>query len=198
MGAYFFREYLIKRLKASLAWGLAFTIYALVVINLAFLATGEISETQVMFGVVLTSVMMSLFYYGASLLFFREKSFFREKFAVILFLVILAVSSFIVIVFPTEEIVAVMRTVTVSMMSAIFFLIGVLFYRVSRRLPEKDPRRRTVTLVALAWFIVVIWLGYIAVFWGEYQIPEAFVFLLGTFGFLLLLYGMTTGKATRA
>lgn len=198
LGGFFFREYFTKRLKASASWGFAFILYALVVINLAFLATGEISKSSVMVGVILTSVMMALFYYGASLLFFSEGSFFREKFAVILFFLIFAISSFIVIYFPTEEIVAVMRTVTTLMMATVFFLIGVLFYRVSGRLPRGDPRRRTVTLVAAAWFIVVIWLVYIAFFWGEYAIPEALVFLLGSSGFLLLLYGMTTGRATRA
>lgn len=198
LGGYFIREYVRKKLRPSLAWGVGFALFGIVVINLASLAAAGITKLLVMFGVVLTATTMSLLYYGAALLFFREGSFYREKMTVIIFLLFNAISSYIVYVVPVDRIAVQLRGPFVTGMALIVIVIGILFGRVMSRLPKEDIRRRTLAYVSIAWFILGMWLAYLALFWGEYPGIEAATFLLGSFGFLLLLYGMTTGKATKA
>lgn len=195
---YFFRQYSAKRLRASLAWATGFLAFAFGIVTLAFMATGEVSKLPVMIDVVLTSIAMTFFYYGASLLFFREGSFFREKMAVILFVVYLVISLFITYILPVEEIAEKMRAPVLFMEIIVFITIASLFLQVARRLPKDDARKRTVNLVAASWIIISVWAFYIGAFWGTHPILEALVFILGSGGFLLLVYGMTTGKATRA
>lgn len=196
LAVYFYREYYVKRLRASLAWALGFTFFAFTVANLAVLTT-EITRSQVALGGLIAAVMLSFFYYGASLLFFSEKSFFREKMTTILFLVVLGMSEFLAITFPLERLASI-RLFIMLPYWVIFSGISYLFYRVRGRLSKEDPRRRPITLTAVAWFIVAIWMFYIEFLWGWNRIIEAVVFLLGSFGFGLLLIGMTWGRGTRA
>jgi hypothetical protein len=197
LSGYFIREFITKRLRASLAWGIGFLLFAIAMLNLGLLAAAEVTKPQVMFGFVLTSLMVGLLYYGASLLFFKEGSFFREKMAVIYFLAVLFVGIVLTYITPAEQISEQVRTPSLALVEIAYFVIAVLFLQVSRRIPKEDPRRRTIALVSTAWWIIVIWNLYLAFFWGEYPTIEAGVLLFGTFGFLLLLYGMITGKTTR-
>ncbi|MBU7044921.1 MAG: hypothetical protein HXS54_00675 [Theionarchaea archaeon] len=197
LSVYFLRDFFTKRLRASLAWGIGFLLFGLVVLNLILLSTAELSKSAVYFGFLLTSVMVFCLYYGASLLFFNERSFFREKMAIIYCLATLFIGLILTYLTPTEKIVETMRTPTTAMYGILYIVITILFYQVSRRIPEGDPRRRTIGLVSLSWAIIAFWNFYIAFAWLERPSIEAGIFLLGSFGFLLLLYGMTTGKTTR-
>ena len=132
------------------------------------------------------------------MLFFSPGSFFREKTAVLWVIVTFGISSYMIYTFDVDVIVEKMRAPSEVMYVALFLSIAILFYSVSRRLPKADPRRRTVLYVSIAWVITAFWNGYIGVFWGEYPIVEAAVLIIGAIGFIVLLYGMTTGKATRA
>ena len=198
LGCYFLKEFINKRLKASLAWGIGFLMWSPVIANLAFMATVEISKVAVMGGFVITSIMVALLYYGASLLFFNEESFFREKFTVIYFLATLFVGLGLAYVTPAGEgFVEKIRGPSSAMYTLLSIVIGTLFLKVSRRLNTTDPRRKTITLVAAGWYIIGLWEAYIGLAWLEYPSIEAIIFLLGSFGFILLLYGMTTGKTTK-
>jgi hypothetical protein len=198
LAGYFIREFVAKRLRASLAWGLGFLFFIFVILNLAGLAVGEVSKSTVLFGVILSSLSLTLYYYGASLLFYGEGSFMREKMTVIIFIIIFGIASSIVYITPAAELAETLRAPFIAMAVLVTLTISVLFYQVSRRLDRADHRRRTVTLVSLAWLVVTIWLCYIGLFWGVYPLLEAGVFVLGSVGFLLLLYGMTTAKPAKA
>lgn len=196
LGAYFAREYFAKRLRASLAWCVGFFLFGLVVLNLIFITT-EVTKGAVYLGYLMTAVMVFGLYYGASLLFFREGSFFREKFAALYALAVLLMGWILTYVTPVEQIIERLRLPSTALYTLIFFIIAVLFLQVSRRISSGDPRKRTLTLVSTAWFILAIWQAYVGVALGEQPVIEAIVFTIGSFGFLLLLYGMTTGKTAR-
>lgn len=197
LAGYFIREFITKRLRASLAWGLGFTMLGIVLITLAFAVTTVISKPALYFGFLFSATTISLLYYGTSLLFFREGSFFREKMTVILWLAVILIGWSLTYIIPADQVLERTRLPSSVINVLIYFVIGILFYQVSRRIPKEDPRRRTITLVAIAWFIITFWNAYIGAFVGEYVLPEAIVFLFGSFGFMLLLYGMTTGKTAR-
>lgn len=197
LSGYFFREFNAKKLRASLAWGLGFLLFGFGQMTTAFLATAEVSRSGIAVGAVFTAGMISLLYYGASLLFFREKSFFREKMAAVIFIVAFALEIFLAYIAPENQIAEFVRGPTTAFLGIIYFLIAVLFFRVSRRLPDGDPRRRTLSLVSAGWVIILIWNIYLGLFWGDYPSIESGVYIFGSFGYILLLYGMTTGKTTR-
>ena len=197
LAIYFLREYMNKKLKASLAWALGFAFFLLTVVNLGFLTTGVIGKPQVAFGAFVAPLMLAFFYYGASLLFFGEGSFFREKMTIILFIVVFGLSEFLVIYLPADQIADRMKAPTMIFFVFVFSVIAILFYQVSRRLPKEDPRRGSVALVSAGWLTVTFWMGYVGFYWGENPVLEAAVFLLGSFGFVLLFIGMTRGRATR-
>ena len=194
LGVFFIREFSIKRLRASLAWGLGFILFGITISNLAFMAAAEVSKPAVYIGFAFTAIFIALLYYGASLLFFKERSFWREKMTVIWFFAVLLVGLVLTYFTPAEQITQAVRGPSLTLTGTVYFVIAILFYQVSRRIPKEDTRRRTITLVSAGWWMILIWNIYLALFFGEHLILEAFAFLLGSLGFLLLLYGMTTGK----
>lgn len=196
LAGYFIREFWMKRLRASLAWGIGFLLFGVAVINLYTLAAIEMSKFAVYIGYIFSSAFISFLYYGASLLFFKEGSFFREKMAVIYFLIVLFIGWILTYISPVEQIPE-LGGYMMFFFVFIYLVISLLFYRVSRRVPEEDPRRRTLTLVALAWILIAGWQSYIGPGWGVSRPIEIAAYALGSLGFLLLLYGMTTGKTTK-
>ena len=197
LAGYFLREYMSKKLRASFAWGLGFTLLGFVIVTQVFLFAVQVSRSLIMIGIIFASIVIALLYYGTSLLFFSEGSFFREKMTAIYFFLMLLVGEVVSYIAPEERIIEYSRGSTAFIYTFVYFLIGILFYRVSRRIPKEDLRRRTISLVSVAWFIIGIWMIYQGLYWGEYPMIEAGVFLFGSLGFLLLLYGMTTGKTAR-
>lgn len=191
---YFSKEYNQKRLRASLAWAIAFFLYALLLISMILMATVEITKSYLMLSYVFSALLVSLFYYGASLVFFEEKSFFRETMTILFFLTVIFLGSVLMFLLPAEEFIAKMSVPIVGVYVIIYSVIGILFYQSSQKMPEVDPRRKSTLLVSIAWFIIAIWNAYLAGFWLENPRIEALVFSFGSCGFILLLYGMTQGK----
>lgn len=195
---YFIRDYMVKKLRTSLAWAVGFLMLSFLIVSLAMYTTiAEVSRAQVMFSFVLAATGVSSLYYGASLVFFGEESFFREKITVIFFLIVLFIGSFLTYTTDKSQLIPTVGFWTVWIFMAFYVAIGTMFYWVSRKVPDTDPRRRAIALVAVAWYIIAFWNSYVGLAWGENVAVEAVVFLLGSFGFLLLLYGMTVGKTTR-
>ncbi len=195
---YFIREYLIKKLRAYLSWAVGFLLFGFLIISLASYTTvAVVSKVQVMVAFMLAATEVSALYYGASLVFFVEESFFREKITVIFFLVMLFIGSFLTVTTEESQLVQTMGFWTVWIFMAFYVAIGTMFFWISRKVPETDTRRKAIALVAAAWYIVAFWNSYVGLAWQENVAVEAGVFLLGSFGFLLLLYGMTVGKTTR-
>ncbi|KYK37998.1 MAG: hypothetical protein HXS46_14000 [Theionarchaea archaeon] len=198
LAVYFLRDFARKRLRASLAWGLGFAFFGVAMVPMAAIATIEITKPAMAIGVVISSLEVLFLYYGASLLFFREGSFFREKFAVIYFLATIVVGELFVMYTPIEKVAERLAPGVTAIIAIVYIACAILFFQVSRRLPKDDPRRRTITLVSLGWVFIVLWAFYIAVFWLRAPASaDAALFLLGSVGFVLVLYGMITGKATR-
>ncbi len=198
LSGYFFREYMVKRLRASLAWGTGFFLFLIAVITIYYVTAVEAAKPVLYFGFIFSAFLVSLLYYGTSLLFFSEGSFFREKMTAIYWVVVIIIGVTLTYSAPSDRLIEYTRLPGMAVFVFGYALIGFLFSRVSVRLPKGDLRRRTTILVSLAWFIIAGWNLGIGIFTGgKNPIVEAFIFLFGSVGFLLLLYGMTTGKTTR-
>lgn len=200
LSAYFFREYLRKKLRASLAWGIGLLLYFFGVLgDLIVEMSGEVSmgKPGLFLALLITVVGMVMLYYGTSLLFFSPGSFFREKLTAILLLGLGAYSVYLIMTVPLEGFRETIAPLMQAPFTLIYFIIGYLFYRVSRRLPSGDPRRMTVSMVAVAWFLLVFNSLYRMLFLGFSGITDAvFEISLGV-AWILILYGMALGKAAK-
>ncbi len=195
LAGYFLREYMAKRLRASLAWCLGFILFTILMLQLAFFTTiVELSKLQVMIAFTFAAALVSLLYYGGALLYFGKKSFFREKATVLFFFVVLLIGSVLTSITEEKDLIERVGPPTGIIYGIAYVVIGTFFLQVSGKLPKEDPRRRTLTVVGLAWYIIAGWNTYVGLFFKRFPLLEPIVFLVGSFGFLLLLYGMTTGK----
>ena len=172
LSAYFFHDYAAKKRRASLAWGFGFLIHGILSRFWIFpeIFSGQINLSglpgvyyfivfmPLIFGVLIAFEMTS-FYYGASLLFFGKRSFFREKMS-ILFMVIYSALSFY---FIQENI----RTGSWGLGEPIspshwvlkipiFFLITILFYRTYLEAGSNEPSKRIFLVVFMAWLMMTI------------------------------------------
>ncbi len=201
LAVYFFREYLKKRLRASLAWAIAFLFYALgMSTDIAIALIGEVSvgKPGIAFGLLTVALSLTLFYYGTAQLFFSGGSFFREKMSVVLFLALIAFYGIIFIKLPTDGFRNLVRPFTELTFLLVFLVIGFLFFRVSQRLPADDPRRQIILLVSSGWFLAAINAFYLGNYL-EYSsaIIDAGSNIVHAIGWMLILYGMAIGKAAR-
>ena len=198
---YFLREWRAKKLRASLAWCLGFLFYFFTMVtDLAVAMIGEVSAgaAAIAFGLLVVALGVTLFYYGASLLFFSQGSFFREKLSLIILVIFTVLSIYLVVTLPTEG----FRDeaapyIQLMLMSPVFLVIAVLFYRVSTRLGADDPRRRTVLLVASGWFILLINSIYRGTYLGYSATVDAIVNLVHLAAWFMLLYGMVYGRVAK-
>jgi hypothetical protein len=198
LSVYFFREYSKKRLRASLAWGIGFLLYG--VTQISHLSTeifGEITvgKLGLSAGMIAVAIGMALLYYGTSLLFFGAGSFFREKMTVIIFVIYNVYFIYAAFTYPLEGFADSVRQVfEVGFAAPVFLAIGILFYRVSARLPSGDPRKQIVRLVSAGWFGSVIDTVYLGLFLGISAVTDAAINIVHAVAWILILYGMTIGK----
>lgn len=202
LAIYFFREYYRKRLRASIAWAIAFLIYSIMTIqDAAITAMGEevvLGASGLIIGLLFLTFSMALFYYGTSLLFFNPGSFFREKITVIIAVIYVVYSFYLVTTLPVEGFRdAAAPYLQLGLMTPIVLVITVLFYRVSRRLSGDDPRKRTVLFVSAGWFLLLCNTIYRGAFLEPFGVSNAFFNVLLAVGWILILYGMALGKAAR-
>lgn len=203
LALYFFREYFRKRLRASLAWGLGLTFYAIAQIgHLTQTVYGEVAMGKAGLGVplMLVGFGMALLYYGASLLFFNPGSFFREKMASLLLVFELVVLSFLLIALPLEGFADRSRLpIEILLVAPVFLTIAVLFYRVAGRLARDDPRRRTILLVSAGWFLATVDVVYLGVrgYLEVSPILDTLINIVHLFAWLSIFVGMITGRAAR-
>ncbi|MBU7016050.1 MAG: hypothetical protein HXS44_00970 [Theionarchaea archaeon] len=202
LSAYFFREYATKRLRASLAWAIGLLLYAFGQISdLSVDISGEVAVGKPTLAVALIFVAlgMTLFYYGTSLLFFSPGSFFREKISVIIFVIYTVFFFYLITVLPLEGLKgAVVMPIQLGTMFPIFLVIAILFYRVSERLSRDDPRRRTVTLVAVGWSLAAVNAFLRGTILGRSTTIDTAILALHAVAWLFVLYGMAIGKAARS
>lgn len=200
LSVYFLREYRSKKLRASLAWCLGFFFFATGQLIATVVTLYGPTKLSVLPGVLVVLLGCILFYYGAALLFFGAGSFFREKLTYLIFAIYLVYFAYVMVYFPPEaEVPEFFRlTVILGLITPIFLLVSLLFYRVGGRLSPGDPRKSTIYIVSVAWGLNFIGYIYLGLFWGDYPGPEAFVHILQGLAWILLLYGMALGKAARA
>ncbi|MGD2248632.1 MAG: hypothetical protein PVF58_09515 [Candidatus Methanofastidiosia archaeon] len=201
LAVYFFREYAQKKLRASLAWGLGLLVYVFAMItDFSVDISGEmaVGKPALLIGLMVTFAGMTLFYYGTSLLFFNRGSFFREKISALLFIFYIAVSVYLVVTLPTEGFKEAVRfPLETFLISPVYFAISILFYRVSARVDSDDPRRQTILFVAAGWFLLLIGGLYRGLFFGSSAAFDSLSHIVRATAWLLILYGMTFGKAAR-
>lgn len=200
LAGYFFREYLNKKLRASLAWAVGLFLITLALFtDLIVELFGEIAVGTLGLGIALMIVVfaLSLLYYGTSLLFFSPGSFFREKFSILIICILGIYFILLLMRYQAGEFREIALTwVNALAMSPILFVIGFLFYRVSRRLNSNDPRRRTILLVSAGWFFIT-GNSVTRQFLGGNQYLDSIIHLFVAIGWVLVLYGMILGKATK-
>ncbi len=204
LSVYFFREYRAKKLRASLAWGIGFLAYfpaAIVEVLIATTGEIEVGWGGILFGLAIVTIAVTLFYYGASLLFFGPGSPFRERMAVLIFIIYVVYSAVIVSILPLEGFRdAVVPFTSGGLIFPVFIVVSALFYRVSGRIPHDDPRRRTILLVFTGWFLAAfnhIALAALAISEFSSPILDSTLNIIHALAWILILYGMAYGKVVR-
>lgn len=198
LAIYFLNRYSKKRAGIPLAWGTGFFFFGLSQIPILAMRYFEDAATNMYFallGAFLAALSLALLYYGTSLLFFTKGSFMQKKLSIIFFMVM----AIIILAFPlltTAENVlkSVFIVVATGFIFPIVLIIALLFFVIWHKLDHANPRRVNVFLVAVAWLIYSVINGI-----GAFYFVTAFeliFYVLSIVSFLLLLYGMTLGKAT--
>lgn len=205
LSVYFLRDYGAKKLRASLAWGLAFALYcpaALVEVFIRIAGEVKVGWGGIIFGLAIVTLAMTLFYYGASLLFFNPGSFFRGRMTLLIFLIYVVYYSYVVSILPLEGFrTAVAPYSSIGGIFPIFLTVSALFYRVSGRIAPGDPRRRTVLLVSSGWLLgglVHLYLGLSAAFLTiSLAVLDPVINVIHALAWILILYGMVYAKVAR-
>lgn len=202
LSGYFFREYGVKKLRASLAWGVGFLAYGFLnATDLIVAGAGEVTvgKAGIGFGLLVATIAMVAFYYGTSLLFFNAGSFFREKMSAVIMVIYVLYFTYLGVTLPTEGFrEAVVTPIQIGLLLPIFLVIGILFIRVARRLATDDIRRRTVLLVSFGWFLFVLHAFGRGLFQGYLPLLDTAIEASQALGSVVILYGMVLGKAVRS
>lgn len=201
LSGYFFREYSIKKMQASLAWSFGFLFYGIAQIaHLSADIFGDIRVGKPVFaiGMVMLVFAITLFYYGTALLFFDEGSFLREGLPVIIFLGYSVYSLVILVRLPLEGFVeGVAPLLSLGEMMPMFLVIAAPFYFTSRTLDQGDPRRHMLLLLSTGWFFVAVSSAYLGTSLGFSRVFDSFIYILQMLAWMLILYGMTIGKGAK-
>ncbi len=179
-------------------WGAGFLFFGLSQIPILAMRYFKDPATNMGFalmGAFLAALSLVLMYYGSSLIYFKKGSFFREKLSTIFFVVMIAIIlTFPLIMSPQD----VLRTVFVVVASGFIFpiltIVAIIFFMIWHKLEPENPRKPNVFMVAVAWLMYSLLNGLTSTYYGQ-QFDWVF-FTVGTISFLLLLYGMSLGKAT--
>lgn len=187
---YFLRD--VAKKRASLWWAAGFLLSACGSSILMITSYG-LNRSYLSAAFALIAAAMAFFYYAASLLFFNRKSFFREKFAVVLFLVSIVLFVLPVYVLPEEYTIDVMKSSEMALFAVAFLVITVVFNRVTIVLGQKPRKwfkvhicRWLGALLFLVW-IIAFWCLYVALFLGSI-IAIGLIIVLSLLLFVLLWY----------
>ncbi len=201
LSAYFFREYVAKRLRASLAWAVGLLLYALAQTTRLYTEVfGEMTagKPTLVAGLLVTAIAVILFYYGTSLLFFEKGSFFREKMTGIITVVFFALVAYFGLTYPLEGFKdAVMAPMSLIVIMLPKIAIAVLFYRVAANLVPGDFRRKILFLISAGWGLDSVNAFYTGLFTGISPITDSANQVLHAVAWIIILYSMIQGKVTR-
>lgn len=201
LAVYFLYDYATRKLRASLAWGTGILLYSMGEATDIYVdITGEITlgKPGLFAALSVVACAMALIYYGTSLLFFDKNSFFREKMAVIIFGIFIVYSGYLVGAIPVEGFrQAVVTPIQLGLMTPIFVVSCILFYAIALKMEPQDPVRTSSFLVSAAWGMLAINSVCRGLFLEYSPITDALIQMLHMIAWVLLLYGMTLGKAAR-
>lgn len=178
-------------------WGAGFFFFGLSQVPMLINRYFKDPDTTVYFALLaafLAALSLALLYYGSALLFFTKGSFMRKKLSITLFIVMVAVIVISLVLNPENILKSVFVIVGVGVIFPVVFIIAVIFFIIWYKLEPTNPRKFNVFLVAFAWLLYSLLNGATTIFYLE-QFDWVFP-LIATISFLLLLYGMTVGKAT--
>jgi beta propeller repeat protein len=195
LSVYFFRDFILRKFRASLAWGVGFIPYNWFVDN--FLYSAILSTTTI------AALGITSLYYGTSLLLFSKGSFFREKVSVLIMLIYSVFAFYFVTTDPYSR----MRDITIVLpilKTPILLMIAILFYRIYRKIDSDDSSKRISLMATTAWFLLAISSVFMALWWGYYEsfdLPSlVFPIVLIMSGlqpiaWILMVYSMVIRKA---
>lgn len=198
LAIYFLNKYSKEKTGIPLAWGTGFFFFGLSQIPVMAMRYFEDTTTNMAFALLaalLAALSLVLLYYGTSLLFFKKGSFMRGRLSILFFVVMLVVIAAFAFLVPIETVLkSVFIVVAAGFIFPIVLIIAILFFVMWHKLEPANPRRANVFLVAVAWLIYSIINGVGAFYFLE--LLEWIFYILAIVAFVILLYGMTVGKAT--
>jgi len=195
---YFFRRYSQSRAATPLMWGTGFLFFALSQIPIMIMRYFQDPNTNMQFALLASSLAALAFtflYYGTALLFFKKGSFMRKKLSIIFFVAMMAVILMFPITMSTETVLKSMFMVVVTgFFFPITLLMAIIFFMIWSRLSADNPRKPNVLLVGAAWLLYSMQSLLTSTYFGKHY--DWGFYILASCLFLMLLYGMTFGKAT--
>ena len=198
LAVYFLHRYNQKKMEIPLVWAAGFFFFGLSQIPIWAMRYFQDTTTNMYFallGAFLAALSLALLYYGTSLLYFRKGSFMREKLSIIFFVIMTVVILAFPYVMSTESVLSTVFLVVASgFIFPILFIVAIIFFIIWHRLEPTNARKPNVFIVAVAWLMYSLLNGLTSTFFLK-QYDWVF-FSIATISFLLLLYGMTLGKAT--
>jgi hypothetical protein len=195
---YFLHEYSQRKSRAPIVWGMGFFFFGFSQIpglSLRYFEDPATTTAFMILGLFLLILSLALLYYGASLICFPKGSFMREKLSIIFFAAMLAVTLTSPFIIPPERALDVGFFVAAGVILPISIAIAALFFVVWQKLVPDNSRRINVFFVGVAWLIYGVVNGIGSFFVGESV--EWIFYILAIVSFLILLHGMTMGRATR-
>ncbi|MBU7031289.1 MAG: hypothetical protein HXS53_02045 [Theionarchaea archaeon] len=197
---YFMRLYWKEKRGTPLIWGTGFFFFGLSQVPGVAYRYFEDPMTATAFsilGTILVILSLSVLYYGASILLFPKGSVLREKTSLLLFIIMVCVTAgLIVTVTPENVLTRGFRVIATGLIFPMSMVIAAIFTVTWYKLEPDNPKRVNILLVGCAWCIYGLVNGIGSFFVG---MPHEWVFYtLAIVSFLILLYGMTLGKATQS
>lgn len=198
LAIYFFSQYTKKKRRAPLVWCGGFFLFGLSQVPILAMRYFRDPTTNIFFALLaafLAALSLGLLYYGASLLYFTQGSFMREKFSVILWAAMLAAIIVFVYMVPREAILSsVFFMVAAGFIFPVLLAVALIFFVVWYKLDPTNPKRVNVLLVGAAWLAYSVVNGIGSFYFGT---PFEWMFyILSIVSFLFLLFGMSIGKVT--
>ncbi len=198
LAAYFLSKYSQKKMEAPLVWGAGFFFFGLSqvpVVAMQYFRDPAIDMAFALLAALLAALSLALLYYGASLLYFVRGSFWRERFSIFLFVGMAgAIGIFFFAVGSENVLKSIFLLVATGFIFPILAVVALLFFIVWRKLEPVNPRRINVLFVAFAWLGYSLVNGFGSFFFTT-SIDWIF-YMLSIVSSIILLYGMTLGKAT--
>lgn len=188
LAVYFLQGFLSnRRLRASLWWATGFLSFAFGVLAMTVTSVYGFHRILLVLTFAFIAASVAFLYYAASTLFFYRRSFFREIFTAILFIVSFALFLIPKYLLQEGRMVEIIGSPTIVLFVVAFLVLAVVFNRVVKGMHKRYRCKRFVALQSLTLWIVGVWSLYIASFWGSIMVA-GLVSALSLCGFVFIWY----------